>query len=113
MLKWIFESLGLAPKSRSNLCSCGLPRITKETEIIVLGSLVILTNSPQCKSCSEKSLSEWATHCEKCGYPICTGEAVAAGKTPGTYVHLNMCCYPPTPDSLVGYWGHGRLNPYV
>lgn len=112
MLKWILGLFGLSSKSRSNLCSCGLPRITKETEIIVWGTEVVLTNSPQCKSCSEKSLSEWATRCDKCGGPICTGEAVAAGKTPDTYVHLNMCCAP-MPDLFIGFWGKGKLNPYV
>lgn len=112
MLKRILGFFRLTPKSRSNLCSCGLPRITKETEIIVLGSGVVLTNSPQCKSCSEKSLGEWATRCEKCGHPICTGEAVAAGKTPDNYIHLDMCCFP-MPDLFVGYWGKGKLDPYV
>jgi ribosomal protein L37E len=109
MLKWI---LGFFHKSRKNLCSCGLPRITKETEIIVWGTQVTLTNSPQCKSCSEKSLAEWATRCDKCGTPICTGEAVAAGKTPDTYIHLDMCC-PNVPILFIGFWGKGKLDHYV
>jgi len=110
-MKWILSLLGFSPKSQSNLCSCGSKRITKSADVIVWGTVVTLTNSPQCKNCTETFLNKWATRCDKCGNPICTGEAVATGKHPGTYIHLNLCCTP-VPDQILGHWGEGKLVPY-
>lgn len=94
-------------KSSPKLCSCGQPRITKATTVIVWGFPVELTSSPQCKICTSLYLNQHSTYCEHCRTPICPGEYVTQGSAYSHYRHAEGCG---SDLSVVGIWGESKLN---
>ena len=92
----------------SDLCSCGYPRITNPTTVIVWGHEVQLTKSPHCVKCAENYLEQYSTCCESCCLPILPGQNVAIGVNQDRYTHASYNCNP-MPSMIAGHWGEGKL----
>ena len=97
-------------KPQQDLCSCGKPRITNLTTIIVWGHEVQLTSSPNCKNCTERYQEQYATQCNSCQEPICVGQPIGTCLTPDRFVHYNSECS--VCGSFCGHWGEGKLSPF-
>ena len=109
MIEWILIPFQFFCRSKTDLCSCGQPRITNLTFVKVWKRNVAVTNSPRCKFCTQKHLSTWAARCDTCHDPICVGEQIAPGLTPDTFVHNTPECSPYPASEYCGYWAEGEV----